>query len=1172
MWHKQKNKNPIIRLALLLALASTPMMTSLFKSDYVLGQSPETPSFPLPTEVEKGTTIKVDGSTSMTRANQALKQRFEKEYSGTNVEVATNGTDDALKALQDGNIDIAAIGRGLTPEEEELGLEQQPLRREKIAIIVGKDNPFQGDLSNQRFTQIYRGQIDNWSELGGPSKPIRVIDRPESSDTRQAFNNYPLFDGNLNTGSTATKLDTDDPAEVIKQLGEDGIGFVLANQVEKLGDNVRVLSMHKVPPTDARYPYSQPLVYVFKKNPSQAVKNFVGFATAEPGQEALNVAREEEAVAVAAAVAAVPGNALDAAATPASTQAATGNATANNGAATENVSPATNTSATDSSGTGDPTISRLPSSTSLSEAGEGTIPWWWILLPVAAIGALALWWLLGRRKSQEDDTVARGVLPENSPPPFTPTSTTTGPVKEPEPVVNTPIEPNAGVNTAPVEPAPNTTSGINAAGIAAGAGIAGLGAAGAAALSSDNQDTPEVGENNVRQPDVPDSELNAQPTYIQQPDSNEELDSIEAPDLEQPDIPDTSLDLEAPAAVVNSSYHSLPRINTTVNYVEAPPITEDVGDSTPIDNRVQSDSPQEELPPASTNSWLGNFSVGAGVAGAAATDLPGKIKSGAEKIKSQFAGKETPQSTEDESVQINGTAYPQLPDVWDSTQADTPAEGDTLEDSNNTVENNDTISPSDLWGPLETAEPITQEEEETSFDNVEQPQQTSPSSLWGTPETEVSTDVEEESLPLDSAVINQDVDESVSANNIEEQPLQETSASSLWGTPETEEVSTQEEQEESSSFPVVGVAAAGLAAGAAAIGLGLFNRDNNDTDENNTENQDDTQASEVVETNENEQADAQTTPQEQPTTDGLPNAWVNQSDRQTTIPEEKVDEQEVTQFGASSTSGDTASTGGAALADVGAFTLSQMTSDDEESQQAGTQPQNEALDQIANQAEIDTQIRLPGQHSDPGDTDWDRIYGIHHNGATGVPGESNILLANRTPKWAYASWNIAPADREAIQERGANQLVLRLYDVTNVDLSYQNAKIVQQYECEESVSHRYVAIPNADRDYITEIGYLTVDKEWLLLSRSPIIRVFNRPHKDFWFEADAELIIHGATEPGSTVTIDGQNIKVKQDGTFHLRVPFTESLINYLITAVAPNSEQAKTIHMQFSQTERKDT
>jgi phosphate transport system substrate-binding protein len=1316
MWHKQKNKNPIIRLALLLALASTPMMTSLFKSEYVLAQTPETPSFELPTEVEKGTTIKVDGSASMTRANEALKQRFEKEYSGANVEVASNGTDDALRALQDGTIDIAAIGRSLTPEEEKLGLEQQRLRREKIAIIVGKNNPFKGDLSNQLFTQLYRGQITNWSELGGPSKEIRVIDLPESSDTRQAFRNYPLFDGNLNTGSNAVKLDSDDPAAVINELGDDGIGFVLANQVEKLGDEVRVLSMHKVLPTDARYPYSQPLVYVFKKNPSQAVKNFVGFATAEPGQEALKAARDEEAAAVAAVVArGVTNDAPDATVTPQSTETPTAegtagsqNQTANSGAATPGVEPATNTSASNGSSSRDQAY--LQDSTVVSEAGEGTIPWWWILLPVAAIGALALWWLLGRRKSQEDDTVARGVLPKDSPPPFTPTSTsTTGAVKEPLPVVNTPDEPNA----ATVE-FPRTTSDVNEA------GVAGLGAA-AAMSSRDNENAVAQTSADLQQPDVPDSGLNTQSTYLQQSDvSNQELDlssnlSSETPDddLEQPDIPDTSLDLEAPAAVVNSSYHSLPRINTPVNNVEAPPITEEVGDSTPtddnqVDNLVQSDSPQSELPSASTNNWLGNFGLGAGVAGAAAA------AAGAQRIKSRLAGREQTESVEDESEKNNQTvAYPQLPDVWDSTQSQqsntqldsSDSDNGTLEDSNNTVENSDVTSPDDLWGPLETAEPITQEEEETSFsglirnnvDNVERSPQDEASSLWETPETVEPITQEEEETSSDSGLINNDVD-AVSANNVEqpsqdeasslwetpetvepitqeedsglinddvdavstnnvEQPSQDE-ASSLWGTPETEQPITEETQEEESSLPNGGIAAAGIVAGAAAIGSNLLNRDNDDTsdegnnaDEQNTDNQenasnkgglgrgwffnrfrkdtpdatDDTQAAEIVETselpfvritNENESADAQTTPpQEQRTTDGLPNVWVTQPLQQTTTPEE-TSQEEIAQFGVSSTSGENStSTDGAVLAGgaekaVGAFTLGQISSNDEESDSSDAQDQNVALgpidreefdssdaqgenatlensqqsnsldaqgenvalDRIADQAEIDTQIHLPEQHSDPGDTDWDRIYGIHHNGATGVPGESNILLANRTPKWAYASWNIAPADREAMQERGANQLVLRLYDVTNVDLSYQKAKLVQQYECEESVSHRYVAIPNTDRDYISEIGYLNGNKEWLLVSRSPIIRVFSRPHKDFWFEADAELIIHGATEPGSSVTIDGQNIKVKQDGTFHLRVPFTESLINYLITSVAPDSEQAKTIHMQFSQTERKDS
>ncbi|MBF2066855.1 MAG: DUF4912 domain-containing protein, partial [Calothrix sp. C42_A2020_038] len=176
---------------------------------------------------------------------------------------------------------------------------------------------------------------------------------------------------------------------------------------------------------------------------------------------------------------------------------------------------------------------------------------------------------------------------------------------------------------------------------------------------------------------------------------------------------------------------------------------------------------------------------------------------------------------------------------------------------------------------------------------------------------------------------------------------------------------------------------------------------------------------------------------------------------------------------------------------------------------------------------------------------------------------SQISLTARTPKWAYVAWHIDAKDK---QQAGTSQLALRLYDVTDTDLSYQTPQLVQQYECEETIKDRFVAIPASDRDYFAEIGYLNHDKNWLSISRSNIVRVFSRPYQEFWFEADAELIIHGATEPDSTVTIGGQPIKLKQDGTFHLRIPFTEELIDYVMTAVAKNGEKAKTIHMHFEQ------
>ncbi|MBD2385506.1 DUF4912 domain-containing protein [Cylindrospermum sp. FACHB-282] len=179
---------------------------------------------------------------------------------------------------------------------------------------------------------------------------------------------------------------------------------------------------------------------------------------------------------------------------------------------------------------------------------------------------------------------------------------------------------------------------------------------------------------------------------------------------------------------------------------------------------------------------------------------------------------------------------------------------------------------------------------------------------------------------------------------------------------------------------------------------------------------------------------------------------------------------------------------------------------------------------------------------------------------------SRVVLTPRTPKWAYVSWYVSETQKKALRQQGDSLLAVRLYDVTDIDLSYQSPHLIQQYECEEATHDRYVAIPAGDRDYMIEIGYATKGDRWLPIARSVTVRIFTRPHTDFWFVADTELIIHGATEPDAKVSIDGHPIKLKQDGTFHLRIPFSDKLIDYLITASAANGKQTKTIHKKYSQ------
>ncbi len=264
------------------------------------GEAPE--SFPIPSSLPDGTTLKVDGSTSMRFTNEGLEDRFEEQYANVDVELDASRTDEAFKALIDGDIDLLATGRPLTDEEKAQGVVEVPLeQREKLAIILGPDNSFEGDLTFEQFASIFRGEVTNWSELGGPDLAIRFVDRPAYSDTRRALSTYQVFDGKpFETGATADPIADDETDTVVKALGKDGIGYSVVSQVLDR-DDLRIIPMHQTLPDDPRYPYSQYRAFVYKEDAGPAALAFLGFATTEPGQEILAGAPAEAPVPVPSA-------------------------------------------------------------------------------------------------------------------------------------------------------------------------------------------------------------------------------------------------------------------------------------------------------------------------------------------------------------------------------------------------------------------------------------------------------------------------------------------------------------------------------------------------------------------------------------------------------------------------------------------------------------------------------------------------------------------------------------------------------------------------------------------------------------------------------------------------------------------------------------------------------
>ena len=1160
MWQKQKKYSPIVCLALLLAFAGTPIAATLFVSQLAVAQTEanKEPEFPLPTSIANNTVVRVDGSSSMARINESLKQSFEQKFSGAKVELATNGTDAALKSVIDGKTDLAAIGRGLTPKEEAQGLEQKRLRREKIAIVVGENNPFKGNITNQQFARMFRGEITDWSQVGGSKGKIRFIDRPTSSDTREALRNYPAFKtAKFATGANATQLSADDTAELVKQLGNDGIGYVIANQVSKV-PGLRVLRLHQTLPDDPRYPFSQPLVYAYQKNPSPGVAGFLGFASAEPGTQAIEAARTAEAAAVAQSVAsgvtattATP-NATVTPLTEVTTQANAETATTDATGAALQGSGTTSTSS-------DPASVASGNNLQATAANNqtGSFPWW-LLLPIAALGAGILWWLLGKGNKRSEALEGASTLP------------ITG---APDNSVNLPQPTSfAKQPTNLVDSTNNTATNLAAGAALASAGATGIGlwprlANGNVEEPSENIDVHQTQANGNSEISV-DREPAAVVMQTQKESNLPQVDlestaSVEAPlreaviDVELPN-PDRELTqgnsdwLDNLNAAGSVAAVSEPVETTNVVSIEPELTVSNVDLSTPPQNQqalpdVWEDT--EEEPTQTGSNWLDNISqAGAGaVAGGAAAAGAG--------LWSQFANREQHNNDNQESeTDLTLAQTTEIP----PTQ---PVETTLQIDSSEIIE---TISIEPTATLIQTPE-IIQEEPDLSQNDSQETQQTGSNWLDSIRDASQSTiaggaalaggavaagaglwsrfkegDNNEPADQTNEIVVDNDEQNLVPPVNVDvpevPQPILEQS-SVTEPSIEVEDVA----RPESGSNWLGNIAATGAVAGAAALGTGWLASDSNDSEPNN---EPEFNVAEVVDTD-NASND---TPQFDTTiTDSTDNSdviltgdidnrqwWApSDSDAETTQAEtvevENTQPSSIPEFNINP--GVVA--GGAAIAGVSAAI-------------AGYNHGNKTDVNVVSQPPVaDTTPTAP----------------INLPSTT-----SQITFTARTPKWAYVAWNIEEQDRQLKNQGGAAQLALRLYDTTDTDLSYQAPQLVQQYECEETIDDRFVAIPGSDRDYMAEIGYLNSDNQWLSIAKSQIVRVFSRPHQEFWFEADAELIIHGATEPGSSVTIGGQSVKLKPDGTFHLRIPFTEELIDYVMTAVAKNGEKAKTIHMHFEQ------
>ncbi|MBD2145297.1 substrate-binding domain-containing protein [Sphaerospermopsis sp. FACHB-1194] len=1012
MWKQEKNDSIVLHLALSLALATTPLAANVLVSLPVLAESTtDVSTFPLPQTVENATRVRIDGSMSLVMINQSLKDSFEKQFSGTEVEIRVNGTDAALKALLDGEIDIAAIARGLTPAEKAQGLEQISLYREKIAIIVGANNPFQGGLTIEQLAKIFRGEITDWSELGGAPGKIRLIDRPLNGDIRNSFRNYPVFkSAEFGTGANAIQIAEDKTALIVKELGTDGISYARDNQVSKLPD-VRTLKIQGFTANESKYPFSQPLVYVYKQNPSPAVASFLGFTTASVGKKAIATARDAEASAIAAS--ALQSFTLETAtnSTPAAQSVDTVD-TVDTTVSFENPN-VVNSLRTESLPTTNNSSNQQFVNPLANRNAEFLIVF--SLLPIVGLGGFVAWWLKRKQQSAEKKI---SLL-----------ETSNGGASITETILTIPDE-------------YSTTSPVNHTTLTNG-------------TSQSHQNTNSIISKPENNSTVTESTTLTGTLNIVTAKSTNTRTKVTNPFTDKTialDSGEVVWDTEAPVAVVNTPYPAVTNI-PAVSFNNLEFSTDEL-----------SSSLLELLEePAASSAKEASVSLTEALGITANSPVENSTIS-----LSQLLDDITESSAKEASVSL------------------TEALGIT---ANSPVENS-TISLSELLDDIteSSAKEASVSLTEALGITANSPVENSTISL-----SELLDDITESSAKEASVSLTEAL--GITANSEDAD-----SHTSLW---ELFSVTANSEDADShtSLWELLPVSTT------------------NSDPESRTSL---TSLSELLGLKpEAEGSDLS------PITDEIKKSLSDLSNELEEVFNTFENQAEI-------------------KADLAAETINHQVWEIEADTENIASADN-LLEDYLSDSKAQTHTTEIVSWSD-------------------ISGDSSIVFTPRTPQWAYVSWYVAETQKEAAQKIGGTILAVRLYDATDIDLSYQFPQLVQQYECEEVICDCYVAIPTSNRDYMTEIGYVTNNNDWLCIARSGKIRIFSRPGKDFWFVADTELVIHGSTEPGATVTIDGHKIKLHSDGTFHLRVPFSDKLFNYLMKATTDDGEQSITILKKFFQ------
>ncbi|MEW5948107.1 MAG: PstS family phosphate ABC transporter substrate-binding protein [Thermodesulfobacteriota bacterium] len=250
--------------------------------------------------------IQVKGSDTEVNVVQRMAEIYMQKTKGAAIAVTGGGSGVGIVAIINRTTDLANSSRAMKSQE----LQQAKMNGvDPIAVVFAMDglsvivNPANTvkRLTLDQIGQIYRGEVKNWSQVGGPNLPVTLYGRQPNSGT------FVFFRESVVRGDYANTMNQmNGNAQIVEAVKRDkgGIGYVgigyVVDDKGRVTPGIKVLNVAKdknskaMSPADAKniesgaYPIVRPLYQYMDRANMNKVAGFVKFELSPEGQKIIS--------------------------------------------------------------------------------------------------------------------------------------------------------------------------------------------------------------------------------------------------------------------------------------------------------------------------------------------------------------------------------------------------------------------------------------------------------------------------------------------------------------------------------------------------------------------------------------------------------------------------------------------------------------------------------------------------------------------------------------------------------------------------------------------------------------------------------------------------------------------------------------------------------------------